>query len=834
MQTGMMLYISGDTKSPLSASPADGPLARMPSPVALPAAVPPASQSTAGLQTPAPQSPLPVAPAVAAQRSGPQALEAWQSQIEEAAAKRRAEQILSDFLQTKNELAESELELAKTRRELENTKQLTVELEGKLHVAEQALAEPSPELNALRAEVYQLKKDAAELRRANTQYDKREREAALALESLQLGVEVAEERGRKEAARRLSELEQELREATAFIDALKERLIAQAADIKRLSAPAPDTRHTEHIILPVGALRRIVTVNGGGAQLFREKYNVEVELAENSLTVTGDPFQVRLLREECERILGVGPSSPTASTSAEVDPKELRWRAREEELVAQVEEQRQQLCAATTTVDSLHVALRHAQSRTEEDLAATRELREMQVKKQVQRDAEAAEMCTSIEQLRSELASKSSALDDANSALAAATDALQAELQKVQGRRDEASSLRETVSKLEDEGTEMRHELFLARETVGSLTKTNTELQAALEERDQQVINIPATQAALSEVRAALERSRAEMHLRTAEASEERGRLQEKNMRVQEALDAAVVQLQDTRRLRDELRMSRLREEELEATCRALQLGPDTAKANDQEREIARLREEGRRHLRDTAALNETLADCRRRYEQILGENERLRADALRTMQDSRSRAQQVSHLTTKLEEERTMAALSQEKRSLQAESLGATLAARERELELLKARVMTRADLTSEVESLRSELRAAVSGASAVPARAPTPPSMPGDSLARVDSFTPFASSTRLAGAPHTSPHRDVALPLSPSSAGSRPSASPAAVLTRAQSSLLAARAGAGIAAARARSPPQQKSSPSRGRPNSPSPATAASVRGAAVQQRT
>eukprot|EP01062_Namystynia_karyoxenos_P082239 TRINITY_DN922_c0_g1_i1.p1 TRINITY_DN922_c0_g1~~TRINITY_DN922_c0_g1_i1.p1 ORF type:complete len:1079 (+),score=398.27 TRINITY_DN922_c0_g1_i1:135-3239(+) len=795
----------------------------------------PAPPAGAALQTPAPCLPPPPPSASAAYppaQQPPRAGAAAQPPQGGDGPQHRAEAIVADFLRQKNDMAEATLH---ARREMEMLRQRARDAEELAAAAEAHAARGNQGDEALRRENAELRREVSELRQANAQHSRRERETALTLESLQLGVEVAEERGRRDYARRLAAAEQEVAEAREFTAALKERLIAQAADIKRLTAPKPDTRHTEHIILPAGALRRLVTVNGGGAQHFREKYGVEIELVENTMTVTGDLFSIRLLKEECEQALGLSDAAaPAAAASPRRDAAEQQWAKREAELLAQLEAFTQQQQAAAETIESLHTALRHAQDRCEADLAATRELREAQQREQQRREAEHAELRAVHERMQRELAAKSAALDDANRALASTMETFRLEHERSQGSKLELGDLRGLVEKQQGDLREMQHELFLAKETIASLTKVNKTLQAALDERDQQVSHLPALEAALADCRGQLAEARGEVVRRAEEASAERGRLTEKNMRIQEALDAAVAQLDEARRTRDALATAKRREEELEALLRAAHLQPDPARLQDQEREILRLREEAQRHLRDHAALGEALSECRQRMQELMTDNERLKELASRASLDSQAKGHELSALSARLEEERVMAQLNSEKRSLQAESLGATLAARERELTLLRERVSAQSELAGEVESLRSELRAAVAGGSDIPSI----PSMPrvsvgtsgaaaaaGEAPSHRDGAPTITAASvrsefdaklaeakaRIDAAAKTwtsvSPRREVSplKPISPSSAqrGS-PSASPA-MPAASRPQTLAARAGPGISAAasrRARSP--------------------------------
>eukprot|EP01064_Diplonema_japonicum_P031709 TRINITY_DN5744_c1_g1_i2.p1 TRINITY_DN5744_c1_g1~~TRINITY_DN5744_c1_g1_i2.p1 ORF type:complete len:580 (+),score=187.99 TRINITY_DN5744_c1_g1_i2:22-1740(+) len=405
------------------------------------------------------------------------------SQMEEAAAKRRAQQIMEDFMRNKNRVSSLEDELSRV-------KLVAEEATAKLQEAERKITEMSPnaqsELDELKRQNYDLKKDMLELRKANSLFDRSERERALEIESLQLGVEAAEERGRSEVDKKLHAATEELQEARTFIDALKERLIAQAADLKRLQDPSKVTQqsHTEHIILPPGMLRKLVTVNGQGIQYFRDKYGVQISLMENTMTVEGDPVHIQLLKNECQEHLGLAdPSKDSVASVQEQQQKEFRdslqaeYAAKETELSKQIEQLTSQYAASQHTIESLHVALKHAQNRIDTDLHSTKELRDLQSKEAKRQEEEVNLLRQKTKELNAELGAKSCALEDANKALTSTIDTFQLEFERAKDSKGESAMLRSLLEKKDDELKKVTQDLFVTREQLTSVNKVSCDLQ---------------------------------------------------------------------------------------------------------------------------------------------------------------------------------------------------------------------------------------------------------------------------------------------------------------------------------------------------------------------
>ena len=294
----------------------------------------------------------------------------------------------------------------------------------------------------------------------------------------QVGVEAAEESGRLESKKKMKELIDEIAEANAFIDALKERLIAQSADIQKLSLNQPAAVHTEHIILPPGMLRKLVTVSGTGMQYYRDKYSVDIELLDNTLTATGDPANVKLLKEECEaRLLGKKQSNHfDPNSSGGLVPAEM-----DQNLVDQFEKRidnlQGELTVAHGTIESLHIALMHAQQRVEEDMSATKQLREISTNDANRKISELEQQKKINDDLRAELTSKSAALDEANAALQSTIETFQLEYERQKGSKEENNMLRTLLETREGELSNVNQEVFLLKEQLSQLTQVNVELQ---------------------------------------------------------------------------------------------------------------------------------------------------------------------------------------------------------------------------------------------------------------------------------------------------------------------------------------------------------------------
>ena len=424
--------------------------------------------------------------------------------MEEAAAKRRAQQIMGDFMRNKGRVTDLEAELDDARREVLAHRETIGGLERTLRDTQlyrDELKHNNDDADELRKQIYDLKKDNLELRKANTLYERKERDRQGEVEALQMGVESAEQRGRASVEKRLSATQEELLEAKAFIDALKERLIAQAAEMKKLHAPHANEPHTEHIILPPGMLRKLVTVNGGGVQYYREKFNIDITLLDNTMTVTGDPVDIKLLKEECEQTLGL--TDPTAVSQAFPDtditnPKVQELMEREHELLELNGEHRQQLIAAQSmlkigekqqkknitadTIDSLHLALKHAQGRVESDLESTRELREAQLRETKRKGEELETLKAHTHTLQKELEAKSVALEDANKALSSTIETFQLEFERSKAGKDELTMLRSLVAKKDEElkGAVQDHLLTKKRLDELTLVKLDMERYVAL------------------------------------------------------------------------------------------------------------------------------------------------------------------------------------------------------------------------------------------------------------------------------------------------------------------------------------------------------------------
>eukprot|EP01060_Flectonema_neradi_P002759 TRINITY_DN11749_c0_g1_i2.p1 TRINITY_DN11749_c0_g1~~TRINITY_DN11749_c0_g1_i2.p1 ORF type:complete len:548 (+),score=158.26 TRINITY_DN11749_c0_g1_i2:59-1702(+) len=405
---------------------------------------------------------------------------AWDmsSQMEEAAAKKRAQQIMEDFLRNKKRVQELEAEVSNLKEHLGSKEGQVSEMATRLKEQETLISNAAAnETDDLKKENYSLKRDILELRKANTLFDRRDRETNLEIEKLQVGVEAAEEAGRQESKKKIKELTDELAEATAFIDALKERLIAQSADIQKLSLNQPAAVHTEHIILPPGMLRKLVTVNGTGIQYYRDKYNVDIELLDNTLTATGDPANVKLLKEECEsKLLGKKTSNQSdigggQLVSADMDPNLT------DQYEKRIESLQGELTVAHSTIESLHIALMHAQQRAEEDMSATKQLRDISATDAQRKSSELELQKKLNDDLRAELTSKSSALEEANAALQSTIETFQLEYERQKGSKEENTMLRSLLETREGELKNTDQEMFLLKEQITKLTQVNGELQ---------------------------------------------------------------------------------------------------------------------------------------------------------------------------------------------------------------------------------------------------------------------------------------------------------------------------------------------------------------------
>ncbi|KAJ9441194.1 hypothetical protein DIPPA_58107 [Diplonema papillatum] len=444
------------------------------------------------------------------------------SQMEEA-AKKRAQHIMRDFQHQKNRVAELELELAKAQHDSENGRRVISELQQRLNAVKvESAGRNAAELDDLRSQNYTLKKDVLELRKANVVFDRKEREISVHLGSLQSGVEAAEERGRNTSEKMLAAVQEDLAEANTFIDALKERLIAQAAEIKTLANPTRTVPHTEHIILPPGMLRKLVNVSGSGMQYFRERYNIEVALQNNTMTVIGNPFQINLFKEECERHLGL--TQPDVAAKSEPEPCQSPDRSNKE-LHSEIERLSNELRAARSTVDSLHLALQHAQMRIETDLEAARVLRIAQTQELRQREQELAALREQTEDLNAELQAKSNALDDANNALASTIEAFKGEFEKMRDSTEECSKLRLHLSRTEADMKCLQESHF---ETVERL---NAQSRADSHRSSGRLVDESCPQ-----LKKEVETPRRELRHMSQRFSEERAALEEKNRCLQEAL----------------------------------------------------------------------------------------------------------------------------------------------------------------------------------------------------------------------------------------------------------------------------------------------------------
>ena len=168
-----------------------------------------------------------------------------------------------------------------------------------------------------------------------------------------------------------------------------------------------------------------------------------------------------------------------------------------------------------------------------------------------------------------------------------------------------------------------------------------------------------------------------------------------------------MAQLEETRRVREDLRLSRLKEEELNAQIAALQLAPDSQRTIDVTHELAKQREATARAARDNAALAESLADSKRRHDHVVAENERLKVEYMGAVEGTTKAEMRVMELYRTLEESRL---------TTLADSNAA--AAAERELSALKTQALINA---SSVDVLKSELAAASSRPGAITPAMPT-----------------------------------------------------------------------------------------------------------------
>ena len=114
---------------------------------------------------------------------------AWDvsSQMEEAAAKKRAQQIMEDFLRNKKRVQELEAEVLTLNDQLSNKDSTVSEMFSRLKDQERMISTAANgETDDLKKENYSLKRDILELRKANTLFDRRDRETNLEIEKLQV------------------------------------------------------------------------------------------------------------------------------------------------------------------------------------------------------------------------------------------------------------------------------------------------------------------------------------------------------------------------------------------------------------------------------------------------------------------------------------------------------------------------------------------------------------------------------------------------------------------------------------------------------------------------
>eukprot|EP01063_Lacrimia_lanifica_P012159 TRINITY_DN18768_c0_g1_i1.p1 TRINITY_DN18768_c0_g1~~TRINITY_DN18768_c0_g1_i1.p1 ORF type:complete len:858 (+),score=372.39 TRINITY_DN18768_c0_g1_i1:86-2659(+) len=485
------------------------------------------------------------------------------SQMEEAVARRKAQQIMGDFLQYKTRADELDAELKKLRAERDAQKDHIMQLEAKVAIPLQQEAQ-SEEADQLRLMNFDLKRDSLELQKANTIYAKKEAALTKEVRELKQRIDEEVEKGRRDLQTQVDDLDEELKEANTFITALKERLIAQAAELKREQV-ANDEEHTEHIILPPGMLRKLVTVTGGGMQYYREKFNVKIELLDNTLTVAGDTVDIKLLRDEVEERLGL------AQPIEETDPEYVKQLLmREQELLAINAEQKHEVAAAKHTIDSLHVALQHAQERIDTDLESTKELRQIQSREAVKNADEVVKLTQATDALRAELEAKSNALATAEEALKSTMDTFELEFERTRHMKEETNLLRLVIEKKEEEVREAEQQHYLVKERLAQVTLANKELLGKLGEANQSAVSVPHLERQLEETKEELKQARGETLIKIGEWGTERGILVEKNQRLQDALDASVLKLEETKQIREALKDTKDKNDELQATIERL------------------------------------------------------------------------------------------------------------------------------------------------------------------------------------------------------------------------------------------------------------------------
>lgn len=347
----------------------------------------------------------------------------------------------NDVLAVKARCAELELMNAHLRDELQTIKSHKANLEEQLRNQNQRIASQSS--SQFQEELFTSQKEVLRLTDHKASLEQQLEKANETVQMLHKNIAREVQKAKDEVERQSIFLRSQILEQKEINTSLQEKLMTALRVSKQFEDQGMYDNVTETILITSDAVLQKMR------QEFRNsvkgKYDVNADITGRSMTLSGRRVNVQLLKAEVMTALN-------EAYCALVDPTKYvsAAKAKDEASRQEIEHLRRTLFTHESTIQSLHVALQHAQDRSNAAVAES----ETSVRQCAVGEARAAELTkqhsATVFELRRQIASLEQRLRDQGETSGLALNSLKAESEVSAQYREEVEQLREEIKRLTD------------------------------------------------------------------------------------------------------------------------------------------------------------------------------------------------------------------------------------------------------------------------------------------------------------------------------------------------------------------------------------------------
>lgn len=359
----------------------------------------------------------------------------------------------TELLQLKGRCAELELQNAQLRDEV-----------GKLQSQKKALEEfcASQKARANSSEAqdqYTTRKEILLLTEQKSALEAQLERANETIAGLHKNITREVQKAKDEVERQSVFLRSQILEQKELNTVLQEKLITAMKLSKQLDDEGMHDNVTESILITSDAVLHKFRQEYQGA--FRGKYDVHVDVSGRNMVLTGRRVNVQLVKAEVMTALN-------EAYSALVDPTKCvsAAKAREESSRSEIDHLRRTVMTHEATIQSLHVALQHAQNRSDSSVARG----EAAERRAATAEADLAERRKQLESTLRDYSARISSLEqalrDADDTNRLALTSIQNESAVAMKYRMESESLREEIARLGDAKELAERSVFVATQQL--------------------------------------------------------------------------------------------------------------------------------------------------------------------------------------------------------------------------------------------------------------------------------------------------------------------------------------------------------------------------------